>query len=330
MNWLHASTAALNASAKAHRKWAVATDSWIDVFDVAAKQGLFLGFRPLDKLGAAVISESGAGTGILVNSKHPLSRQRYSVAHELGHFFFRHPSIVDMADIFESGAAARTDEEKLAESFASWFLMPPKLLDAYVGRRGIERIHTAEEAYQLSLFLGTSYESTISHLRYTERATSERAATWLREPPQKIKRRLAGKFELESWRNDVHVLEEVDDATSRLVRSRDLVVVQLHEIPSSGYRWQMDHSDAFGVLSDDYDSDYVPGGDLAKPTGALRMRKFILSANDVEQRVNLPLVFKQVRTWRRQAPSRHFEARVTIESVERVGFPPRYLAEIAA
>ncbi len=330
MNWFHASTAALNASAKAHRSWAVPTDSWVDVFDVVAKRGVFLAFRPLDKLGAAVISEPGAGTGIIVNSKHPLSRQRFSVAHELGHIYFKHPSIVDMADIFEVGPAAKTDEEKLAESFASWFLMPPKLLDAYAARRGIGRITLPEQVYQLSLYLGTSYESTVNHLRYTKRATAQRAASWSKERPQEIKRRLAGGFDLDSWRNDVHVFEEADDSTSRLLRSGDQIVVYLHEIPSSGYRWQMDANDAFGILSDKYEADDAPKHDVAVQTGALATRKFVLTVKSVEHRVDATLAFKQVRTWRPRDPARRFEVRTAIESTERLGFPSRYMPEIAA
>jgi hypothetical protein len=34
--------------------------------------------------------------------------------------------------------------------------------------------------------------------------------------------------------------------------------------------------------------------------------------------------------WRRHEPARRFEVRVTVESTERVGFPARYLNEIAA
>lgn len=331
MNWLHASTAALNASAKAHDRWDVPTDRWIDVFDAAARQGIFLAFRPLGKLGAAIIAEPSAGTGIIVNSNHPLSRQRYSVAHELGHLFFKHPSTLDASDFLEKGrAVVKTDEEKLAESFASWFLMPPDLLNAYTARRGINRINTAEEVYQLSLFLGTSYESTVHHLHYTKRAAPQRAASWLEERPQSIKQRLCEGFEPESWRSDVHLLDESDDRTSRLVRAGDRIIMHLNEIPSSGYRWQLCEEVPFTVLFDEYVAEYAASGERGVPTGALRTRKFVLAVDDVEERADVTLALIQCRAWRRREPARRFELGVTIESKQRLGFPPRYLQEIAA
>jgi Zn-dependent peptidase ImmA (M78 family) len=328
VNWLHASTAALNASAKAHRKWDVEANRWIDAFDIAAKRGIFLAFRPLNKLGAAIVHE-GDSAGIIVNSNHPLSRQRYSVAHELGHLFFKHHTTLDLNDIFESGSPPKTDEEKLAESFASWFLMPPGLIDDYAARRGIERIVTREQVYQLALFLGTSYESTAHHLRNSKRATTQRANDWLKRPPQDIKEQLAVGFAPASWRNDIHVLDEIDDQMPRLVRSGDHVIVRLPEIPSSGYRWRH-HDDArFAVVSDSYDSDYDPG-EGPVPTGKLRMRRFVLCVGDVEERVDAALAFIQARSWKPAQSVRRFTAPVTIESMARLGFPARYLEELAA
>lgn len=330
MNWLHAATAALNASAKAHRHWDVPTDAWVDVFEVAARQGVFLAFRPLGKLGAAIIAEPHTAPGIIVNSNHPLSRQRYSVAHELGHLFFKHPSTLDYTDLLERGrATAKTDEEKLAESFASWFLMPPDLLDAYTARRGLQRISTPEQVYQLSLFLGTSYESTVHHLRYSRRATSQRADAWLEERPQAIKARLCAGFEPESWRSDVHMLDESDDKTSRLARAGDRVIVDLQEIPSSGYRWRLSDNAAVSVLSDEYVAQYAVAPDTVR-TGALRTRRFVLALEDVEQRVDAALILNQSRAWRQDEVARTFKIDITIEAKQRLGFPLRYLQEIAA
>jgi Zn-dependent peptidase ImmA (M78 family) len=328
VNWLHASTAALNASAKAHRKWDVETNRWIDAFDVAAKRGVFLAFRPLYKLGAAIVHE-GDSAGIIVNSNHPLSRQRYSVAHELGHLFFKHHTTLDLNDIFESGSPPKTDEEKLAESFASWFLMPPSLIDGYAARHGIERIVTREQVYQLALFLGTSYESTAHHLRNSKRATPQRANDWLKRPPQDIKEQLAIGFTPASWRNDIHVLDDIDDQMPRLLRSGDHVIVRLPEIPSSGYRWRHYDDARFAVVSESYDSDYDPG-ERPIPTGKLRMRRFVLCVGDVEERVDAALAFIQARSWKPAQSVRRFSAPVTIESTARLGFPVRYLEEFAA
>jgi hypothetical protein len=328
---MHASTAALNASAKAHRKWNVDTTRWVDVFDVAADNGIGLIFRPLAKLGAAILSEPGAAQGIIVNSNHPLSRQRYSVAHELGHLFFKHPTTMDFDDVFQPGRPpGRTDHEKLAETFASWFLMPPDMLNAYAAKRGIPRFESADQVYQLSLFLGTSYEATVNHLRYSKRASSQRALTWLTEKPAKMKRRAGGVFAPLSLRNDVHVLLELDSGGSRLTRSGDRIVIELHEIPSSGYRWKLRAKpEPITVLFEGYGKEDVSDGNPAK-TGRLRKRKIVLEVGDVDERMNTSFAFDQVRSWQQGDLSRTFTFNVTIETKERLGVPRRYFEGIAA
>jgi hypothetical protein len=60
------------------------------------------------------------------------------------------------------------------------------------------------------------------------------------------------------------------------------------------------------------------------------MRRFVLCVGDVEERVDAALAFIQARSWKPAQSVRRFSAPVTIESTARLGFPVRYLEELAA
>nr|AQQ74593.1 hypothetical protein [uncultured bacterium] len=62
-----------------------------------------------------------AGPCVAINSKHPLVRQRWSLAHEFGHFLTRleRPEVTRV-----SGYQRLPEQERFAEHFAAAFLMP--------------------------------------------------------------------------------------------------------------------------------------------------------------------------------------------------------------
>src|SRR5580704_7944833 len=66
----------------------------VDVFGAIHTVGLPLILRPLDKLLGAYLSDPEPG--VLVTTQRPMSIQRFTAAHELGHFSLRHqPSLDD-------------------------------------------------------------------------------------------------------------------------------------------------------------------------------------------------------------------------------------------
>ena len=100
------------------------------------------------------------GPGILINNGLPPAAQRQTAGHELGHHRFQHGTRVDVD--LEAPLDRRTvwtDEEKQAEAFASWFLMPRKAVRTALAHLGLERPKEPEDVYQLSLLLGTPYSS---------------------------------------------------------------------------------------------------------------------------------------------------------------------------
>ncbi len=95
--------------------------------------GLWLAFFPLDGLLGGYLPE-GKG-GVLITTERPVPIQRYTAAHELGHW--RLDGGHDAALDTESDVLGRTDIERetLAQVFAGALLMPPPLVHSILSRR---------------------------------------------------------------------------------------------------------------------------------------------------------------------------------------------------
>jgi len=93
-------------------------------------------------------SSAGAKLVVLATSRVP-ARQRYTLAHELGHLLAGDDQDVHLdRDIYDR-AQARDPSEMRANNFASAFLMPENTLRAAVGRDGLAEKEFAELACDL-------------------------------------------------------------------------------------------------------------------------------------------------------------------------------------
>lgn len=98
------------------------------VEDIAAKYQIRISRAPHTEFSGMLIRKDGHAL-IGVNSSEARVRQRFTIAHELGHFFL-HPNkdaFVDYRDN-RKGGVARSPREKQANMFAAALLMPRKLL----------------------------------------------------------------------------------------------------------------------------------------------------------------------------------------------------------
>jgi Zn-dependent peptidase ImmA (M78 family) len=84
--------------------------------------------------GALVRAKDGA-VSIAVNSAHHINRRRFTVAHELGHFYLKHPGTdlhVDgdfTINLRDQTSSEATDENEIdANAFAAGLLMPREFL----------------------------------------------------------------------------------------------------------------------------------------------------------------------------------------------------------
>jgi predicted transcriptional regulator len=135
----------------------------VPVFEIISEMGLGLEFRPLDDNVSGWIerSDNDESYRIIINSNHSPNRQRFTAAHELGHYIYHR-------DLLGQGTgdtkAYRTDasplpnafirprHERQANSFAANFLMPV----AAIARLRSEGCH---DVASLAQGLGVSEEA---------------------------------------------------------------------------------------------------------------------------------------------------------------------------
>jgi Zn-dependent peptidase ImmA (M78 family) len=234
----------------------------VDVFDASLQLKLPLLLRPLKGLLGAYLPTPRPG--ILVTTERPLSIQRFTAAHELGHFRLDHlPSLDDqnmlrrMAMPNERALFGPKMQEVEADAFAVAFLMPRWLIQWHCARQGWTRESLTQPlaVYQLALRLGTSYEATtwtLQRLNIIDTA----AGNVLRETqPRAIKSEILRDYRPADYRGDVWLMTERDGET-RITGSRnDHFVLRLNEHSGGGYLWNVDElrESGFAVVSDDTD-----------------------------------------------------------------------------
>ena len=207
IDYRRANLESMKRAVQLHTKLGTDPTKQVDVYSAIEKLGVTLAFLPLANLSGAYLpatEDTGGRSGIVINSKHPRSRQRYSAGHELGHHLRDGSAlelIVDHETEYHTRAATvvKNQREATAEAFAAWFLMPRRLVKHLMGQLNIKAQPTAEEAYRLSLELGTSYLATVGHLRALKLMTREGYSRLAKVPPKWIKRQLAAHGPGDSW-----------------------------------------------------------------------------------------------------------------------------------
>jgi Zn-dependent peptidase ImmA (M78 family) len=228
----------------------------IDVFGATCAVGLPLLLRPLQKLLGAYIP--APIPGVLVTTERPLSIQRFTAAHELGHFKLEHlPSLDDESLLrrMTTGVPARrmSDpelQEIEADAFAVSFLMPRWLIAWHCARQKwiANDLAVPHNVYQLSLRIGASYEATTWTLeRYKYISVSSGRALRLTKP-RELKAELLADYEPSDYRGDVWLLTD-KDADTRIDGSRnDHFILRLNEHSGAGYLWNIDQLQESGIV----------------------------------------------------------------------------------
>lgn len=133
----------------------------IDVEDICSKLGFKIAYIELsDKVSAAIKIENNR-KAIIVNSKHSKNRQRFSIAHELGHYLSGHEDFDDEKRVFidphKKYLNPQFRQEEEADEFAAELLMPESLLktDVVESKLGITELatkyQTSEQAMTIQL-----------------------------------------------------------------------------------------------------------------------------------------------------------------------------------
>lgn len=197
MNWRMAHRVAAIAASNLRRTLDLPEDTYVDAMTALRRCGLTVMAQPMPSLfGAYVPAGPGRHGGILLNSRaRDEATFRHTGAHELGHFALKHGKCLseDLDDFTLDRSRRWSDEEKQAEAFAAWLLMPIRAVKATLTRLGLDVPREAMDAYQLSLHLGTSYHGTIRHLKHLGMVAAGVADGWRAIPPARLRARACGR-----------------------------------------------------------------------------------------------------------------------------------------
>jgi Zn-dependent peptidase ImmA (M78 family) len=219
----------------------------IDIFDVMERRRLWVMFEPLDALYGAYTYEDNVH-GILLNSKHPPNLQRFTAAHEYGHFIMEHGMHWDGEEQILSSRQSTHPQEVEAQTFAAYFLMPLQLVNAALNRMGLlskSEVMTAQEIYQLSLELGVSYVAVVNRLVTLKKLRSEIARELRSKAPRAIKAEIGGGQSPQNSWADVWTFYKRDSKREVSVYVNDELHIYLPVAHAEDSIWQMD-----GMMND--------------------------------------------------------------------------------
>jgi len=210
------------------------TSSPVDVFDALDRLGLEVTFMRLDNLLGAILPDGG----VLLTTERPTSVQRYTAAHEIGHWVLDRDALALDGDI-EINGNSPVERERLAQLFAAYFLMPPPLLRGTAARHGLRRGDPATPAqvYVVSRDVGASYEAVARQLGNLDFYPWSHVRTLLDVPPLRAKTDAAFGHRPINGRADVWPLDPPRDGEDIFVRVDDELVLALPENRTTGYRW---------------------------------------------------------------------------------------------
>jgi len=248
--------------------------SSIDVFGIIVQRRIPLLFRPLDGLLGAYLPEPG----IIVTTQRPLSIQRWTGAHELGHAVMHHRVSLDdesMLNRLASRLPHYEPTEIAADSFATHFLLPKWLFALQAERHGWSRKDLVDPVivYQMGLRAGASYRATCMALARHNLVAENTLTSLLQVELKTLKRQLLAGYELENWHPDVWLLTEADEGTVIEGDSSDAFIMRLREHSGSGYLWDIGDLRAGGFVvfrdqRNDNGSELEMGGAGERELGA--------------------------------------------------------------
>ena len=304
----------------------------VDVFDSIDQVGAKLIFAPLDVLGA--FFELDGSAGIILSTMNPLGIQRFVAAHGLGHLVLGHATHVDNERILLRGPLADgrvsryvTSEEREADAFASYFLLPSSLIEAQLDVQGWEPsdLTQPETVYQASLRFGIGYRGAVHGLEREKMIKSETRRELLNAKPENLKRALLHENELPDLRrNDVWLLTDKDEGAVIEAGRGDVFLLKLKEHFGSGYVWTFNElSEAgFAILKDGRESNEE------HRVGGPRIRKVLAQAITPTMKTST-LTLAERRPWKPEDNPQYFTLHYNINTSGKLGLFGRRRGQLA-
>lgn len=215
------------------RELEVAQDAPVDVFALIEQLDLELVFNNLKTILGALVPHGDGG--IMLSTQRGAAVQRYTAAHEIGHWILDHESAFDTeADLYTPSQ----DREQLAQIFASQLLMPPPLVYSTADRYGVTNSGAANGplVYLMARDIGASYEAIVRQLDNLNIINRNKRDELLSIQPATIKTQLSLGHspvgQVDVWPVDVR-----SAGGTITVTEGDEVVIMLPENRTTGYQW---------------------------------------------------------------------------------------------
>ena len=230
------------------------TRTSLDILQVLDDLDVPVLFRSLDSLLGATLRVDNDVAGVIVTTNRSRQVQRFTLAHELGHYILGHRTTLDTeVEWAPRRGGARSPEDDAAEAFASELLAPSWRVVRLAKQHGWEapQLKQSTTIYQLSLRLGISYIATCWALR-AARVLTVREALALATQKGAVKQAKASivKDGPEDPWADAWLLEEADDGMYLEAGPGDVFAVKFREHAAAGYLWQLDGPETCRILSD--------------------------------------------------------------------------------
>jgi Zn-dependent peptidase ImmA (M78 family) len=225
-------------AARLHQTLQTPYDRPVDVFMLAQRLGLWLVAQPLEKAFGFYLREEQAA-GVVVNSQHPETLQRFTCAHEIGHHLLGHASHTDDASTLQRMSDLALQEHQ-AQVFAAALLMPGPLVNRTLHRLGVTSRLRPADIYAASRDMAVSYTAALWGLTALGKINTTTAADLARKGPRPAKDALRGGPSLTDPRADIWVLDDSADNTTVRCRVGDEIHIRLAEDLSTGHVWTLD------------------------------------------------------------------------------------------
>jgi Zn-dependent peptidase ImmA (M78 family) len=226
---------ALVAAAETLDALAIDQSAVIDPFAAIDRLGLTLNITKLDNLLGAVVPQGDGG--VLITSERSPAIQRYTAAHEIGHWIL-HEDKLRVDGETEVLGRPSSEMEREAQLFAGYFLMPPPLLNRAIAAYDLRAggIHP-EHVYRLSRDLGVSYEASARRLYMAQLIDSTALAQILKLGRMSAMQRASAGHRPADGLADVWDATSDEEVVSLVVEEHDEVIVGFDEQRLAGWRW---------------------------------------------------------------------------------------------
>src|ERR1700680_1425415 len=164
---MHGSIQALRAALECRVKYGIALDTPCDIYELISQNGLSLRFMEVTSLEGLYLVDGKAGE-INVCAHRPSGLQKFIAAHEFGHHVFGHGAKIDRELDYKERFSSFPEDEKLAEMFARFLLMPLRAV-----HKGFKNIGAVldnlqpTDVFRVSCWLGVGYSTLLHQMRFS-------------------------------------------------------------------------------------------------------------------------------------------------------------------